>query len=104
MLDTRGEQVVHETWHTVSDGRLSTEFHGLRLVVRKSDADARYVILKRAGYGRSSAEVILSSGTEANVEAAIVAATKVAARIDAMLAERRRTRDVRTHWRCIVRD
>jgi hypothetical protein len=34
---------------------------------------------------------MLSSGTEANVEAAIVAATKVAARIGLMLAERRRT-------------
>jgi hypothetical protein len=33
---------------------------------------------------------MLSSGTEANVEAAIVAATKVAARIGLMLAERRR--------------
>ena len=75
----------------MSDGRLSTEFHGLRLVVRKSDADARYVILRRAGNGRSSVEVMLSSGTEPNVEAAIVAATKVAARIDSMLAERRRT-------------
>jgi hypothetical protein len=61
----------------------------LRLVVRKSDAYARYVILKRAGDGGSSAEVMLSSGTEPNVEAAIVAATKVATRIDLMLAERR---------------
>ena len=80
----------HEIWRTVSDRRLSAEFPCLRLVVRKSDAYARYVILKPAGYGGSCAEVMLSSGTEPNVEAAIVAATKVAARIDLMLAERRR--------------
>ena len=75
-------------WRKVSDGRLSAEFPGLRLIVSKSDAYARYVILKRAG--GSCAEVMLSSGTEPNVEAAIVAATKVATRIDLMLAERRR--------------
>jgi hypothetical protein len=88
--DTAGEQVDHEIWLTVSDGRLSAEFPSLRLIVRKSDAYARYVILKRAGHGGSCAEVMLSSGTEPNVEAAIVAATKVAARIDLMLAGRRR--------------
>jgi hypothetical protein len=82
--------VDHEMWRRVSDGRLSAEFAGLRLIVRKSDAYARYVILGRSGHGGSSAEVMLSSGTETNVEAAILAATKVAARIDLMLAERRR--------------
>ncbi len=80
----------HEIWRAVSDGRLSTEFPALRLIVRKSDAYARYVIIKRAGYGGSCDEVMLSSGTEPNVEAAIVAATKAAPRIDLMLAERHR--------------
>ena len=80
-----------EGWQTVSDGNLSAEFSGLRLIVRRSDSYARYVILKRAGQSISCTEVMLSSGTEANVEAAIVAATKVAARIGLMLAERHRT-------------
>ena len=50
-----------------SDGRMSTAFPGLRLIIRKFDAYARYVIVKRAGYGGSCDEVMLSSGTEPNV-------------------------------------
>ena len=80
----------HEIWCAVSDGRLSTGFPALRLIVRKSDAYVRYIVIKRAGYGGSCDEVMLSSGTEPNVEAAIVAATKVATRIDLMLTERHR--------------
>jgi hypothetical protein len=82
---------VPEGWQTVSDGNLSADFPGLRLIVRRSDSYARYVILKRVGHGVSCAEVMLSSGTEPNVEAAMVAAAKVAARIGVILAERRRT-------------
>jgi hypothetical protein len=70
---------------TVSDGNLSAEFPGLRLIVRRSDSYARYVILKRVGHGVSCAEVMLASGTEPNVEAAMVA------RIGVILAERRIT-------------
>ena len=32
-------------------GSVSTEIPGLKLIVRKSDDCARYVILQRAGYG-----------------------------------------------------
>ena len=83
--------VEHEIWHEEADGHFSAEVPGLRLIVRKSDNCARYVILQRAGYGRSCVEVMLSSGTESNVDAAMVAARKAATRIDIMLTERRRS-------------
>jgi hypothetical protein len=90
-LHCRWRAEVPDGWQTVSDGNLSADFPGLRLIVRRSDSYARYVILKRVGHGASCAEVMLSSGTEPNVEAAMVATAKVAARIGVILAERRRT-------------
>lgn len=81
----------HEIWRAEPDGQLSAEILNLKLIVLKSDTGARYMILQRNRDGRMNPEVMLSSGTEPNVEAAIVAATRVAARIDLMLAERRRT-------------
>jgi hypothetical protein len=83
--------VEHEIWHKEAEGRFSAEVPGLRLIVRKSDDCARYVILQRAGYGESRAEVMLSSGTEPNLDAAIAAALEAATRIDTMLTERRRS-------------
>ena len=68
----------HETWRTELDGDLSVEVRDLKLIVRRSDACARYVILQRGRSGGMCAEVMLSSGTEANVEAAMVAAKRVA--------------------------
>ena len=63
----------------------------MKLIVRRSDTCARYVILRRTGYGGTCTEVMLSSGTEPNVEAAMAAAKKVATRIAAILAARRRS-------------
>jgi hypothetical protein len=82
--------VDREIGNTAADGDVSTEIPGLKIIVRKSDGCARYVILQSAGYG-SCAEVMLSSGTEPNVDAAIVAARRVAARIDVMLTARRKS-------------
>jgi hypothetical protein len=84
------ETVEHEIWHKDAEGHLSAEVPGLKLIVRKSDNCARYVILRCPGYDVSGAEVLLSSGTEPSVDAAIVAARKAATRIDIMLTERRR--------------
>ena len=72
-----------EIWHTESDGSVSTEIPGLKIIVRKSDGCARYVILQSAGYGLC-AEVMQSSGTEPNVDAAIEATRRAAARIHAL--------------------
>ena len=83
--------MAHEIWYTEADGYFSAEVPGLKLIVRRSDTCARYVILRRTGDGGTCTEVMLSSGTEPNVEAAMVAAKKVATRIDAMLAERHRS-------------
>jgi hypothetical protein len=82
--------VEHEIWRRDADGHLTAEASGLKLIVRKLDNCARYMILQRAGDGRPCAEVMLSSGTESNVDAAITAARKAATRIDIMLTERRR--------------
>ena len=80
-----------EIWRAEADGQASAEVPGLKLIVRRSDTCARYVILRRTGYGATCTEVMLSSGTEPNVEAAMAAAKKVATRIAAMLAARRRS-------------
>jgi hypothetical protein len=60
------------------------------LVVRKSDNCARYVVLQCPGDDGTCAAVMLSSGTELSVDAAMAAARRAAIRIDVMLAERRR--------------
>jgi hypothetical protein len=84
------ETVEHEIWHKDAEGHLSAEVPGLKLIVRKSDNCARYVILRCTGHDVSCAEAMLSSGTEPSVDAAIAAARKAATRIDIMLTERRR--------------
>jgi hypothetical protein len=86
-----GQKVVeHEIWHEEAEGRFSAGVPGLRLIVRKLDNCARYIIVQRVYDGTSCVEVLLSSGTEPNVDAAIAAARKAATRIDIMLFERRR--------------
>ena len=79
-----------EIWHTGADGSVSTEIPGLKIIVRKSDGCVRYVILQLADSG-SCAEVMLSSGTEPTVDAAISAARRAATRIDVMLTARRKS-------------
>lgn len=86
-----------EVWHTESDGSVSTEIPGLKIIVRKSDGCARYIILQSTGSG-SYAEAMLSSGTEPNVDAAILSARRAATRIDVILAARRKSAiDVDAH-------
>jgi len=82
--------VNRETWRTDADGRLSAVISGLRLVVRKFDSGARYAVLQRANHDGSSDDIMLSSGTESSLEAAVVAAERVATRIALILTERRR--------------
>jgi hypothetical protein len=83
--------VGHEIWHKEADGHLSAETGGLKLIVCKLDSCARFVVLQRAEDDRSCSEVMLSSGTEPSVDAAIAAAWRAAARIFIMLTERRRS-------------
>jgi hypothetical protein len=84
------DMVNRATWRIETDGHFSAEVRGLRLIVRKSDIYARYVILQCADHGGSSGNIMLSSGTEPSVEAVMVAAERVATRINLTLADRRR--------------
>jgi hypothetical protein len=89
--DSAGQATVdREIWHTESDGSVSTEIPSLKIIVRKAEGCARYVIPQNAGYG-SCDEVMLASGTEPNEDAAILAAQRAAKRIDVMLTARRRS-------------
>ena len=76
--------MVRPMWCADSAGLVSTSMGTLKLIVRKSDSYARYVILHSA-VGAARSESILSSGSEANVQAAIEAAEKVATRIGSYL-------------------
>ena len=80
-----------EIWRPVSDGQVSAEALGLRLIVCKCDTYARYVIIHGTRSDGGCDESMLSSGTEPNLETAMVTAKRVAARIGLMLAERPRS-------------
>ena len=82
--------MVRPMWCADSAGLVSTSVGTLKLIVRKSDTYARYVI-RHSSVGTAKSEHILSSGSEANVQAAIEAAEKVATRIGLILAARGRS-------------
>ena len=77
------------TWRTASDGQVSAEVHGLKLVVRRAGTCARFVVLQPYGHAEARAEIMLSSGTEPTVSAAKAAAERAAARALFLLGERR---------------
>jgi hypothetical protein len=83
-------KVDREIWQTEPDGQSSAQVLGLKLVVRKYDSCARYVVLQPDGCGGTCAQVMLSSGTEPNPNAAKIAAERAATRTVCMLSERRR--------------
>ena len=80
-----------KAWRTASDGQVLAEVHGLKLVVRRASACARYVVLQPGGYAEARADIMLSSGTEPTVSAAMAAAERAAARTIFLLGERRRS-------------
>ena len=80
-----------KAWRTAADGQVSAEVHGLRLVVRRASACARYVVLQPCGYAEERAEILLSSGTEPTVSEAMAAAERAATRTIFLLGERRRS-------------
>ena len=59
--------------------------------MRQSGTYARYVILRPSGSEGTRDEVMLSSGTEPNVNVAMLAAERVAMRTALLLRERRRS-------------
>ena len=76
--------MVRPMWCTDTEGLVSTNVGTLKLIVRKSDTYASYVI-RHSSVGTAKSEHILSSGSEANVQAAMEAAEKVATRIGSYL-------------------
>jgi hypothetical protein len=71
----------HEIWHTEPDGDVSAVVQNLKLIVRKDNAYTRYLVLRGSGQGRDYADVLLASGSEYDVSAAMIAATRIAIRI-----------------------
>ena len=80
-----------ETWRTAFDGQVSAEVHGLKLVVCRASTCARYVVLQPCGYAEARAEIMLSSGTEPTMSAAMAAAERAAGRAILLLSERQRS-------------
>ena len=90
------EMLGHEIWRRAPDGHLFAVVHGLKLIVRKPDCYARYLILHRGVHGRESDETMLASGTEHDENAAMISARRTAVRISSMLDERKKQRQAGT--------
>jgi hypothetical protein len=88
--------LLRPMWCFDPDGQVSTRVGALKLIVRKSEQYARYVIL-HSPVGTANKENILSSGTEPNVQAAIEAAERAATRIGFIFTARRRS-GISTGW------
>jgi hypothetical protein len=87
------EMLGHEIWLRGPDGELFAVAHSLKLIVRQSGCFVRYLILHRGVHGgRERHETMLASGTEANENAAMIAARRAAMRISFMLDKRQKQR------------
>lgn len=73
----------HDIWQDEPSGELSIVIHGLWLVIRKSPDCARFLVF-RGHHDCARPEVLLASGTEADVNAAKIAATRTAMRLGAV--------------------
>jgi hypothetical protein len=82
------EMLGHEVWCRASDGHLFAVAHSLKLIIRRSGCYARYLILQCGVNGREAHEIMLASGTEANENAAMIAARRGAMGISFMLVRR----------------
>ena len=77
----------HEIWQGEPSGELSIVVHGLWLVIRKSSDCARFLVFREPHDG-ACPNVLLASGTEADVSAAKIAARRTAMRIGVVTATR----------------
>lgn len=87
--------IGQELWRTDQTGELSASIDKLRLVIRRCDGYARYLILHRTTHGGTYPEIMLGSGTESDVRTAMIAARRAAMRIAFILAERKSRRRLR---------
>jgi hypothetical protein len=81
--------VQHEAWLIEPSGELSTVTQSLRLVVRGCDGFTRFLIFRLSAPDRQCGDMILSSGTAPDVNAAKAAARQTATRLETVLACRR---------------
>jgi hypothetical protein len=77
----------HDIWQDEPSGELSIVIHGLWLVIRKSSDCARFLVF-RGHHDNARPEVLLASGTEADVSAAKIAARRTAMRLGAVTVAR----------------
>jgi CheY-like chemotaxis protein len=76
-----------EHWNADAYGQLFATAHNLRLVIRQFDDCARYLIIRSITQGSACGEIMLASGTEPSVHAAMAAAERTAKRIEPTFAE-----------------
>jgi len=82
----RGSQLGQgEPWLVEQNGDLSTVTQRLRLIIRRFDGFARFLVLRLSAREKRDAEVLLSSGTATNVSTAKTAAQQTAVRLESML-------------------
>jgi hypothetical protein len=75
-----------EAWLIAPTGELWTLTQSLRLVIQRFDGFARFLVLRRSARDKQSREMILSSGTATDVNAAKAAARQTATRLEAIFA------------------
>ena len=80
-----------EEWHADTDEQSSATVRSLKLMIRKADNCARYLVFGRVGSDEAACEIMLASGTEPNVSEAMMAAERTAARIEPIFAGRLKT-------------
>ena len=77
-----------EQWYADAYGQLLATDHGLKLIVRQFDGCVRYLVVRTAPEGGRYGDIMLASGTELNVSAAMTAARRRASSIEPILAKR----------------
>jgi hypothetical protein len=72
----------HILWRTESGGVLSAEVGSLRLVVKKTESAARFLLVRHRG---DDQHPLLASGTEDDVRAAMEAGERMLGRLEPLL-------------------
>jgi hypothetical protein len=82
-----GPALDHDIWQNEPSGELSIVIDGLWLVIRQSSDCARFRVFREPHDG-ACPDVLLASGTEADVSAAKIAARRTAMRIGTVTVTR----------------
>jgi hypothetical protein len=85
---SRDRSMEHDVWRVEPSGDQSMVVHKLRLIIGRCGGFTRFLVLKRSAHGECRSEALLSSGMETNVDAAKLAATRTATRLETVLANR----------------